>query len=501
MSREVVVECAAGIIVGSADEVDARFLGIPFAEAPLGERRFEPPVARARFETPFDATRYGATPQRGVPYADTTIPEPSIEGDDTLTLNVFAPLGFFADRVAARGTSPRIEIMPGGLDPSTSSGKLRPRRSLSVSKGGLLAQREGGAELAPVLVWIHGGGYLAGSAASPWYDGAAFTGDGIVFVSISYRLGVDGFAAIDGSVNRGVKDWMLALAWVRENIAAFGGDPERVAVAGQSAGGGAVLTLLAAPAAQPLFSRAMAFSPVDVSSTVAEAERFTRQLAAELGVQADARGLASIDEDTLQDAAIHWGERHPGAALLELEPVHGDELLPLSIREGLGVSGTDKPLLLGSTADEFDSPGFGGAPSEPAVFPRQTDTVFRAGCLRTARARASATAPTWLYSFDWPSPVLGGAAHCTDLPFFFDSLDAEGVSRVLGDEPPRALAAAAHAIIVDFVRGEAPSWQRATGVAGDAVLSLGDETAIVRGRYDDVLPLLDVPLLHTHLGE
>jgi len=293
---------------------------------------------------------------------------------------------------------------------------------------------------------------------------------------------------------------MLALAWVRDNIAAFGGDPARVTIAGQSAGGGAVLTLLAAPDARPLFSRAIAFSPVDVSSSVADAERFTRQLAAELGVQADADGIGSVDEDALQDAVIHWGERHPGSALLELEPVHGDEVLPLSIREALGVNGVDKPLLLGSTADEFDSPGFAGASSEPAAFPRQTDIVFRASCLRTARARASATAGTaagtWLYSFEWPSPVLRGAAHCIDLPFFFDSLEADGVARALGDEPPRALAQTAHATIVDFVRGAAPSWPRAEGIEGDAVLSLGDETSIVRGRYDDVLPLLDA-----HLGE
>ncbi|WP_331280311.1 carboxylesterase family protein [Microbacterium sp. MRS-1] len=92
-----------------------------------------------------------------------------------------------------------------------------------------------------MLVWIHGGGFFSGSPASPWYDGRAFARDGAATVTISYRLGVDGFGHIDGAPsNRGVRDWLAALEWVQENIAAFGGDPARVTIAGQSAGGGAV---------------------------------------------------------------------------------------------------------------------------------------------------------------------------------------------------------------------------------------------------------------------
>ena len=107
-----------------------------------------------------------------------------------------------------------------------------------------------------MLVYIHGGGYIAGSPASPWYDGAAFNRDGVVTVTVSYRLGFDGFGHIAGAPsNRGVRDWLAALEWVRDNIAAFGGDPARVTIAGQSAGGGAVLTLLGMPAAQGLFPR------------------------------------------------------------------------------------------------------------------------------------------------------------------------------------------------------------------------------------------------------
>ena len=143
----------------------------------------------------------------------TAIPEPSFPGDATLNLNVFTPA-------------------PGDRD------------------AGL-----------PVLVWIHGGGFKAGSPSSPWYDGAAFNRDGVVTVSISYRLGFDGFGWIpDAPHNRGLLDQIEALRWVQNNIASFGGDPDRVTVAGQSAGGGSVWALLISPPAAGLFQAAISHS-------------------------------------------------------------------------------------------------------------------------------------------------------------------------------------------------------------------------------------------------
>ena len=181
----VEVDTAAGRVRGAwrgepgAPEASAAFLGIPFAEAPVGELRFAAPVPKAPWEGVRDALEFGATAQRGDPGV-TLIPEPSVPGESTLNVNVFTP---------------------------------RP------------VDAEPGAGL-PVLVWIHGGGYFAGSPASPWYDGRRFNRDGVVTVSISYRLGFDGFGWIaDAPSNRGVRDWLLALEWVRDNIAAFGGDP------------------------------------------------------------------------------------------------------------------------------------------------------------------------------------------------------------------------------------------------------------------------------------
>ena len=205
-SDRPVVTIDSGQVRGAWRGTSAAFLGVPFAEAPVGPLRFGAPVPVAAWDGVRDASTLGPTPQRKQLAEITLIPEPSIPGDSTLNVNVYTPA-------------------PG-----------KPEAAL------------------PVLVYIHGGGYTAGSPASPWYDGRAFNRDGVVTVSLSYRLGFDGFGLIDGAPsNRGVRDWLLGLDWVQRNIAAFGGDPARVTIAGQSAGGGAVLTLLGMPSAQHLF--------------------------------------------------------------------------------------------------------------------------------------------------------------------------------------------------------------------------------------------------------
>lgn len=345
-------------------------------------------------------------------------------------------------------------------------------------------------------MWIHGGGFVAGSQASPWYDGRAFARDGVVCVTVGYRLGVDGFPVLDDvPTNLGLRDVLLALDWVRENIAAFGGDPGRVTLAGQSAGAAAVLALLSSPAGAGRFQRAVSMSGAVLEVGEDAARGFLGRLGERLGVPPTRDGLAGCSVERLQQAVLdlHAGDRTP------LGPVVGDDVLPVSVPEGLARYGHDVPLLLGATGDEFDG---GSAAKDPAANAaaraagtRVTDTLFRAACPRVASARRDADAGTWLYSFEWPP---GGAAHCLDIPFFFDVLDAPGVPESLGPNPPAELATWMHADVVGFVRGDEPGWARATGTLGDPAREYGrpgaapaaDTTGVfdpvVRGKSEEV---------------
>ncbi|MFH8839177.1 carboxylesterase/lipase family protein [Streptomyces sp. NPDC017868] len=429
-----------------------RFLGIPYAQPPVGELRFAAPVPPEAWSEPLDARAYGPTAQRR-PFAEvTTIPEPSIPGAGVLNLNVFTP----------------------AADP----------------EAGL-----------PVLVWFHGGGYVAGSAASPWYDGAAFNRDGVVLVSVGYRLGIEGFLRLEGAPdNRGVRDWVAALEWVRDNIAAFGGDPERVTIAGQSAGGGAVQTLLAVPSAEGLFRGAISVSGAVMRPDGPEVARAAARLfTSRTGVPATVEALRDLTDDELLDLQDLLNEPGPDREglppMLSLAPFADGELIPVPVLDALttGEAGAGVPLMLGFTEDEFSmfpAPGPEGPPlplllgalgldpartgafteayaagGEERYFGQaMTDTLFRAPNLAVADARAARERPTWFYEFRWRSPALGLAFHCLDLPFAFDLLDAEGVAAVAGDEPPRALADALHRSWVAFVTDQDPGadWPRYT---------------------------------------
>lgn len=498
------VTTTAGDVRGLWREGSAAFLGIPFAEPPVGPLRFAAPVAHRSWEGVREAVEHGATPQRVALSEVTIIPEPSIPGESTLNLDVFTPA-------------------PGATD------------------AGL-----------PVLVWIHGGGYVAGSPASPWYDGASFNRDGVVTVNVSYRLGFDGFGWIeDAPLNRGVLDWILALEWVRDNIAAFGGDPSRVTIAGQSAGGGAVLTLLTTPRASSLFQGVYAVSGVPTSTSVERAKELSHRLAALAGVEPDLDGFASLSEERvleLQRLVSSVGDAPSGAdgavgaqepadpiaglsALLGdglvLGPVVDGELIPLptldAVRVGLG---REHPLVLGTTDQEFnmvlagareqlaDVPAAalleqlgveaGVAADYAAAHPSLdtagivgqylTDHMFRSAALGIAEARVAAdpsgsttgsSAGVWLYRFSWASPVLGDAAHCLDVPFFFDCLDAPRVDAIAGTTPPQELADDVHGGALAFLRTGAADWPAYT-TATSSVRQYDVPTGVLADGYADV---------------
>src|SRR5881227_538669 len=231
-----IVETTSGTVRGREKNGIQDFRGIPYAAPPVGELRFRPPQPVEPWNGVRDATAFGPMAMQTQGAMETMFgapPRPMSE--DCLTLNVWTP----------------------GLDDA--------RR--------------------PVMVWIHGGGFLFGTGATPWYDGRSFARDDIVLVTINYRLGAFGFLHIDGQGNNGILDQVAALEWVRDNIAAFGGDPGNVTAFGESAGAMSVGTLLGLPAAKGLFVKAIPESGAGHSAkTEAEAGAIAGEFLAEIGV-------------------------------------------------------------------------------------------------------------------------------------------------------------------------------------------------------------------------
>jgi para-nitrobenzyl esterase len=457
----------------------AAFLGIPFAEAPVGERRFAAPVPAAGWDGVREATEFGPTPQRR-PFAEVTaIPEPSFPGDATLNVNVFTPV-------------------PG-----------EPEARL------------------PVLVWIHGGGFKAGSPSSPWYDGRAFNRDGVVTVSVSYRLGFDGFGWIpDAPHNRGLLDQIEALRWVRDNIAAFGGDPDRVTIAGQSAGGGSVWALLVSPAAEGLFAAGISQSGALSIQRTDVARRNGAVLARLGGVAWTRAGLSRLSEDDLLDLQEKVGTAPPprsleaavagilsnGGVRLAFLPYVDGEVLPAGVEESLAAGTVAlRPLVMGCTADEFTGAGgmfpplpggedltaaltrtalasvaaeyvaaYAGLPAGNAsVFGKLvSDLTFRVPTVRRADRRGDA--PTWLYDFRLVHPDTGLSGHCADVPFAWDCLHAPQVSSSCHPNPPQSLADAMHGAWVAFVRDHRAPWPV---WSADGLAMVFDEEPGVRSAY------------------
>lgn len=431
----------------------ATFLGIPFAAAPVGPSRFEAPRPADAWDGVRECFAFGATSQRRSPWDPPRIPEPSVSGPAVLNVTVTTP------------------------DPTPGAGL-------------------------PVVVYLHGGGFNSGSPASPWYGGQAFARDGVVTVVISYRVGFEGFGVVPGAAtNRGVLDWLAALEWVQRNVAEFGGDPSRVTIAGQSAGGAAVMRLLTMPRAQHLFASAMAISPADPSATLAQGEAASRRMAAAVGVPFVREALKGVSELAFfhaRDAALEpaddvlTGFITRNAQPLALGPVVDGDVCEASVTDALAAGvGADKPLYIGACAHEFNditawfedeigsTPAVElleragvpealaagivdqAAPSTPegrsaaawALGQAMSDAVFRQVVAHWAPLRAATGAPTWVYDFRWGSlaPGVNGAAHCVDVPFGLDILGAPRVDAAVGDAP-QALADAVHGDWLAMVR-------------------------------------------------
>jgi para-nitrobenzyl esterase len=425
------------------------FMGVPFAKAPFGPLRFRAPEPTE----PWEGVRPTVEPAPTAPQPATgftMIPEPIVAGGDApecLSLNVWTP---------------------------------------DLGSGGL-----------PVLVWIHGGGFTNGTPSSSWYDGDRFARDGVVVVSIGYRLGAEGFLNIAGTpANRGVLDWISALEWVQRNAPAFGGDPERVTVAGQSAGGAATMLLSTLPQATGLFAAAIpmsgsVFPSPSFESTVALGERLARHL----GISPTLADFERIPPGALVDAQVavtaaieESAGDEPGRGFGFFPFVDGEVVARPPMEAIRGRIGWDLPLLIGTTRAEFNAAtrlsaiddetairrlaALGldpaGIDAYRAVAPEPgeqlgqavTDGMFRMPALRVAEARMGAPAPTFHYEFAWASEELGGlgSVHCLDLPFVFDVLDDDHAKVVAGERAPQGLADDMHAAWVSFVTDHDPGW-------------------------------------------
>ncbi|MGW8761392.1 carboxylesterase/lipase family protein [Streptomyces sp. NPDC055815] len=444
-----------GVLRGSLKDEVAAFLGIPYAQAPVGALRFRAPEPAEPWEGVREATAFGPTaPKRPYgPPLDVLLPDPEVAGDDCLNLNVWAPW------------------------PAAGPG-------------------DGGRA---VMVWIHGGSLIHGSSAVPVYDGTAFARDGVVLVSVNYRLGIEGFGVFpDAPANLGLRDQIAALTWVRENIEAFGGDPERVTVFGESAGAISIAALLASPLAKGLFRRAVIQSGAPSARSVEVARRTTAAIAARLRVPATAEAFARVDRERLLAAQTAvTGKGNPVLSGHAFHLAVDGDVLPDHPGDLLADGASaDVELLMGTNTDEYRLWFVPGGHTEKVgslaqrfllrrgrISPRVAQ-VYRAerpqekpgevlGVLAADKLLripqnlyadfrlSGGAAATYLYEFGWPSPVQDlGACHALELGFVFDTLDQPETRALTGPDAPQALATAMHAAWVAFAKTGDPGWRR-----------------------------------------
>ncbi|MEU1439372.1 carboxylesterase family protein [Streptomyces sp. NPDC005786] len=425
-----------GRVRGRVQDGVAAFLGIPYAAAPFGVHRFRAPAPVERWEGLRDALDYGPTAPQ-LPYRpplDQLLPDVDIPGEECLNLNIWTP--------------------------DTGGGPL------------------------PVMVWIHGGSLRNGSGAVPLYDGRAFARDGVVLVTVNYRLGVEGFGVFpDAPDNRGLLDQIAALTWVRENIAAFGGDPENVTVCGESAGAVSTAALMTSPRAAGLFHRAILQSGAPQTVPRSKGAKTVRAMAKVLRVPATAEAFAQVDPALLLDAQTDV----VGGA----DPISGGPGFHLVVDGDVVPDGPALPvvdLLLGCNREEYRLwfvpsgmvervsgltlrlallklriPGRvarlyraarPGAKPGVILGEMATDLLVRGPLNRLADARP---ARTFLYEFAWRSPVLElGACHALEIGFVFDNLvHGKGLT---GPDAPQPLAGVMHRAWVAFASSGDPGW-------------------------------------------
>ncbi len=364
----------------------------------------------------------------------------------------------------------------------------------------------------PVMVWIHGGGFRFGSGSGPIYDGAAFARDGVVLVTLNYRLGALGWfahpalsrTAAPGEPlgNYGLMDQIAALKWVQANIAAFGGDPANVTVFGESAGGRSVLSLLTTPAARGLFAKAIVESGGgwEVGKPLASAEQAGADVATHAGLagaDATAEQLRALPVDKLLDTPLTLG----GSG-----PFEDGRLVTQSVTQAFAAGKfAPVPLIIGSNSYEASLMRTFRIPPEMAVArmkPGQkaayaslgsddaiaaaafTDTVM-AGPARWVAGKVAGKAPAYLYEFSYVPSLrrssAPGAQHGLEIPFVFDTAGALFGGFASADD--LSMARLMHACWIAFAKTGRPAcdtgeaWPVYTGAA-DELMEFGTSPAV-----------------------
>ncbi|GAA4477799.1 carboxylesterase family protein [Enteractinococcus fodinae] len=452
-----VIHTSSGIVTGLTEGCVEVFRGIPYACSPLETGRFDAPVPFDSPELQIDGSRSGTVlPQISIGI-DRDYPQVK-DDDEWLTLNVFSP------------------------------------------RTGNAVNEDDSVPL-PIIVWVHGGSFISGTPASPSYDAVELASQGAVVVTITYRLGVDGFLHIPGHPdNRAVLDVVAALRWVQRNAASFGGDPARLTLAGQSAGALLALIVGVSDMAKGLVERLILQSPPALLTSLELAADVFEQLDAahrekygtgitEVGPHEAAKHVAEIGPDLIAANGLGW--KRIGVGGVPLLPVIDGEI----VRESpfLAFAESRLPALISHTTGEYrlflhlagalesmsaeaaqgltfltgaNSAGYPGSFSAPQVAESaMTDRFFTAAAVDLLRARP-ASRQTYGVVFD-SAPAKGiGAAHAIDVSYLFGGIDVE-LGQVMFPKPnvtDREIGSLVRRHFVGFVHGvpELVRWEDET---------------------------------------
>jgi para-nitrobenzyl esterase len=453
------IHTESGDLLGTTSDGVRIFLGVPFAAPPIGPLRWKPPQPVAKSAAPLAADKLGSaciqTLSRNKPPWTEEFMVQNDASEDCLNVNVWAP----------------------------ANGKAH-----------------------PVLVFLHGGGFAEGSNGISTYDGTALAKRGLVVVTANYRLGVLGYLATTAleqespehsAADYAIADQIAMLKWVQRNIAAFGGDPTRVTLAGQSAGAESVVDVMSSPAAKGLFQRAIVNSapPLwpagqlpELAAAVAAGDKWTD---AHGGTLAALRAMPADEVLASKDARPESRRPIAGTALIPMQP-------GAAVQTGAAV---DVPVILGWDADDgMLSPTYGKMSAEQfradavkkygdlserllRLYPAPDDATARTSQIAAVRDRNFAIATLWaeawrahqhspvyLYYFarvpPWPAHPEFGAHHTGELPYFFGTLDKTKTRAY--DTTDRSVSEAAQQSWVHFAETGNPGspWKAANGDNG-----------------------------------